>query len=193
MANDIDRRYTRTHLAIRKAFTNLMLEKEYREITVSEIARLADINRKTFYRHYDSLYSVLDELQEEIMEELAELQTFLATPLGPDHYRNFVRGFLGILSKNTALHRRLFCSGEYSFVFEKIRAVMTGRIVDAFRDTESLAGKDSRLFIDFISYGFVFVVRDWLSAKKPMPVEEFTETLTRLLYLSNRIETGSAG
>lgn len=40
------------------------------KVTVSELVKRADINRGTFYLHFDDIYSVAEEIQEEIQEAL---------------------------------------------------------------------------------------------------------------------------
>lgn len=47
----------------------LLEEKEYPKITVTEICRLAEINRGTFYLHYYDTADVLDDLLSEILKE----------------------------------------------------------------------------------------------------------------------------
>lgn len=61
----MDRRKRKTRNSIRKAFNELLLKKDYISITITEIAALADIDRKTFYLHYNSIDSILKEFQEE--------------------------------------------------------------------------------------------------------------------------------
>lgn len=39
------------------------------KITVADICRLAEINRATFYRHYESQYGVLYEWEDRLLEE----------------------------------------------------------------------------------------------------------------------------
>ncbi len=179
-----DKRYIKTHAQIRNIFKELILEMDYRDITVSEIARRADINRKTFYRHYQSQYSILEELQQEIMEDLSGLQDFSSLPLELEHYNRFVTGFLGIILKNKALHRRLFCSGDYRFVFDSIRINTKKRIVDSLNNAEGKELEHQQLFIDFNSYGFLFVIGDWLSSESPMPEDQFAEFLAGTMYHS---------
>ncbi|GAA1838075.1 TetR/AcrR family transcriptional regulator [Luedemannella flava] len=62
----LDRRVRRTRFAIHRALMDLMLEKGYEAVTVTEIIDRADIGRSTFYAHYtdkrDVLYASLDEL-----------------------------------------------------------------------------------------------------------------------------------
>ena len=45
----MDRRVIRTKKAIRNAFAQLLSVKKLEDITVKDIAELADINGKTFY------------------------------------------------------------------------------------------------------------------------------------------------
>ena len=50
-----DLRVRRTLTSIRKSFYELVLEKNYNEISITELTDRAGINRKTFYLHYSSL------------------------------------------------------------------------------------------------------------------------------------------
>ncbi|MBR2521990.1 MAG: TetR/AcrR family transcriptional regulator [Coriobacteriales bacterium] len=50
-----DLRYRRTEAAILQAFDELLKGLDSKKITVSALAREADIDRKTFYLHYNSI------------------------------------------------------------------------------------------------------------------------------------------
>ena len=58
----IDRRVLKTRQAIEEALASLILKTDYDKITVSALAKEANINRKTFYLHYDSVDDVLDTM-----------------------------------------------------------------------------------------------------------------------------------
>ena len=58
----IDRRTRYTRMVIKDTFLSLLSEKDYADITVAEICRGAEINRGTFYLHYDNIRQVMDEL-----------------------------------------------------------------------------------------------------------------------------------
>ena len=53
----IDRRIRKTRRLLRECLTALLKEKKVQDITVREIADMADINRGTFYLHKLSDYS----------------------------------------------------------------------------------------------------------------------------------------
>ena len=61
-----DRRVVRTKRAIRNAFAELFAKMPFEDITVTDIARKADINRKTFYNYYSGVHQIAEEIENEI-------------------------------------------------------------------------------------------------------------------------------
>ena len=59
-----DRRVDKTKKSIHNAFVALIQRKPYTSITISELAREANIDRRTFYRHYEYIDDVASEMQE---------------------------------------------------------------------------------------------------------------------------------
>ncbi|MEU8193460.1 TetR/AcrR family transcriptional regulator [Microbispora amethystogenes] len=61
-----DRRVRRTRKAVQQALIELVLEKGYEAVTVTDLINRADVGRSTFYAHFtdkqDVLFSNLDEL-----------------------------------------------------------------------------------------------------------------------------------
>ena len=66
----MDLRIRRTRSAIRDAFISLMREKDFSAITVTDISERADINRKTFYAHYDTKEHLLAQLLLEMYQDI---------------------------------------------------------------------------------------------------------------------------
>lgn len=63
----LDRRVVKTRAAIQAAFRKLVKERGINKVTVSELARAADIDRKTFYLHYDSIDDLIDNEADQIV------------------------------------------------------------------------------------------------------------------------------
>lgn len=73
----MDRRVKKTKQAIRDAFLTLIKTNSINKIKVSEVAELADINRKTFYLHYVDIYAVEEEIFEEFTSQADTLKEYL--------------------------------------------------------------------------------------------------------------------
>lgn len=72
MARD-DRRVRRTKTLLQNALTTLLREKDVKDITVSELAALADVNRGTFYCHYRDLYDMVEQIETELFCEFSHV------------------------------------------------------------------------------------------------------------------------
>ena len=82
----------RSRRLIRQAFVELMREKALEKITVTDIVTRADINRGTFYAHYQDTRAVIEQIENEIIEKMLEF-------LGEFKYKNFFQNPLPLLLK----------------------------------------------------------------------------------------------
>ncbi len=74
----------RSKTAIRKAFAELLMQKDFDDISVSDIIKGADISRATFYAHFESPRDVLKALVESAIDEVSLLLEPLKSPLGKE-------------------------------------------------------------------------------------------------------------
>jgi len=72
---DADRRIRKTKSLLRQTLTRLLMKKDLKDITVSELTELADINRGTFYLHYKDIYDLFDQTEKEILEDFTGIIT----------------------------------------------------------------------------------------------------------------------
>ena len=73
MSNPTDLRVIKTRQAIRSALISLLSEKELSDITISELSARAQVNRKTFYRHYRSISDVVTEFENELLSDFSDI------------------------------------------------------------------------------------------------------------------------
>lgn len=72
MKQKLDRRVRRTRRLLAEALVELITEKEYEAISITDITDRADLNRATFYLHYGSKEELLIDMLEERFDELVE-------------------------------------------------------------------------------------------------------------------------
>ena len=67
-----DRRTIRTKKMIRNALSELIEEKGFNDISITDLTKRADINRGTFYLHYTDKYDLLEKVENEVIQEIQE-------------------------------------------------------------------------------------------------------------------------
>lgn len=77
MGNKTDLRVIKTKATIRKAFLDLLKEKDFDNIMISDITNAAMINRGTFYLHYKDKYDLMESLENEMIEKLEQFADLL--------------------------------------------------------------------------------------------------------------------
>lgn len=78
-----DRRVRRTKKALKESLISLIQEKEFREISVKDIVQLADLNRGTFYKHYQYKEDLLEEVIDDVILDLIASYRDLIKTLRP--------------------------------------------------------------------------------------------------------------
>ncbi|MEM9775720.1 MAG: TetR/AcrR family transcriptional regulator [Chloroflexota bacterium] len=77
----LDRRVVRTRKMLAAALLELMQEKNFDEITITDITERADMNRATFYLHYGTKEELLYKSLEERFDKLVQsIEKSMATP-----------------------------------------------------------------------------------------------------------------
>lgn len=80
----MDRRQKKSREAIFNAFTSLLSQKNYNQISVQEIIDVADVGRTTFYAHFETKDYLLKDLCEELFGHI--IDTAMGLPHGHYHY-----------------------------------------------------------------------------------------------------------
>ncbi len=68
----IDPRVRYTRMIIQTAFLDLLQQKPVNKITVREVCDKAEINRSTFYKHYQDCYDLLEKIKADALAQLDE-------------------------------------------------------------------------------------------------------------------------
>ena len=111
------RRIRKTKQQLRQSLTTLLKQKRVQDITVRELAELADINRGTFYLHYRDVFDLLNQIEEELLGELESvLEKYQPGSILPNTVQIF-KDVYELVQKNSEIVGILMGDhGEWNFV-----------------------------------------------------------------------------
>lgn len=173
-----DLRVKKTKQAIRNAFKDMICDMDYEEMSIKELASRAQINRKTFYLHYQNLNDVMNELQDEIAD------TFIRRSVSYTNMkdiRDLIRLFFESAANMPLPHERLLCSGSYQNVFDNInKKIMQHRIADN-RGAFGMEECAENLVFTYYGTNSIILYRQWVQDGKKLPLEQLIEVATELI------------
>lgn len=147
----------KTKKLIRTTFAQLIKEKDGLDnITVSELVRRADINRGTFYNHYDSIYDIAEEFESEIIQTLVEDNK----PLNSlDDIFTYFDKIIAYLKKNEKTYR-LFLSSEAPRTFlVKLNNLIYDKLYTCLTSFNTkLPEKELKFNVSFFTDGIIYQV-----------------------------------
>lgn len=141
----LDRRIMKTRTAIESAFLSLLETTEYSKITISAIANQANINRKTFYLHYDSIDELLDKTMQNLTKRLVDsIAESFDWDNGADALPALSLAILNELTSHAQLETNLASSITSSEVLSMMRKHLSQRIAQerAERNMKPIAHLD---------------------------------------------------
>ena len=174
-----DLRVQKTISALKKAFEELICEKEYDSIKVTELCQRSMINKKTFYHYYPSLDDLLAEMQAELsaayLERVKDYQL-------PRDAAKVNREFFAYSAEQGLAYEKITCAtGAYS----QTRQEMIDRVIaETWGESEtfrSLSPSQQRMVLNFISTVSVGCYREWVADGKQMPLEDVIQLSTTLM------------
>src|SRR5699024_705524 len=66
----IDRRKKYTRMVLKESLLEILQKKQLTLVTVKEICERADINRSTFYAHFNDQFDILFQIEEELIDDM---------------------------------------------------------------------------------------------------------------------------
>ncbi|MGI6117191.1 MAG: TetR/AcrR family transcriptional regulator [Bilifractor sp.] len=172
-----DMRITRTREAIRRAFTDMICEMDYEQITIKELAERAGVNRKTFYLHFDSLDDLLGEMQNEMSMRFMDRIKNLKPPYDMD---KITRAFYLSMEEAGKFGERLACSGNYHYINRR----MVNAIMRNTWKEENAKAKDpylQNIVMAYVSQSTLAIYRQWVADKKRIPLDDIIQTTITLV------------
>lgn len=190
----VDRRVLKTRAAIHGAFRKLVKELGLGKVTVSALAREADIDRKTFYLHYDSIDDLVDREADVLVDGIIETiddERLHEDPEG--QIRLTLARVNETLREDLELYEYMARSLSMDFVISNIQKAIWRYLDRNGLDTIIDADENAVLRARFYLAGTVSVYGEWLCSDRSRPLEDVTELVANALISAHLVEARREG
>lgn len=177
-----DKRSRKSRQAIKDAFKQLVLTQDMSHIVIKELAEKADVNRKTFYLHYSDVYSVLEDIEDDLLEDIKNIfGNFDIDKIKVDPYPLLIAISNGVSgSENETFNKLLFSSTISGNFMRKIKDMLRSELMEALRFSK-MGEKKVCTIVTFIISGVVDCYRDWYLSDRTQTLEELAKELAELI------------
>ena len=185
-----DRRSIRTKKFIRQALSELIEEKGFNNISVTEITTRADINRGTFYLHYSDKYDMLEKIENEVIQEFhtsAQSMNCFKEELDTEtEILCFMSKYFHFIKENAAFMKAILGpKGDPNFQI-KIKQLIKDNLFEKMLLIE--LHKDRMLvpkeyLLSYILSAHLGVIQYWLESGMKSSPEEMTLILSKIFFL----------
>ena len=175
-----DRRVIKTKRAIYRAMAQLLAQKDINEISIKDIADLADINRKTFYNYYAGVYQLVDEIENTIVAYFAKLieqvdfEQVITDP-------SVVFGkLLETVNSHMEYVDALFKINGNSSLVNKVQSKLIDMTCDAAVEHFRSDRVRTEYIVRFIFAGEIAAYQAWYQSGQQMPIQELSRIIETL-------------
>lgn len=142
----------RTKSAIKEAFAKLLKEKKsMKNMTITELVKVASITRGSFYTHYDNLYDVARDFQDEFLDVIFSEDFQINSIENIEEYLDIV---INHLRENEELYKMILSSDEPLLFMNRLNKIMNQHLNNLFGKNNN---KDVSLLITFFVNGVIIL------------------------------------
>lgn len=168
----IDKRIVKTRTNIKNALLDLAQDKKLEDISISELTAYATVNRSTFYLHYNSVMSVLEDIESEIADKIAaNLDDFDINDIYGSTYKMLAK-LTSALDGIPSLKKCIVYSENSTKIIAKLKKILTEKtkdaIISAFPD---LSETELKYPLTFVSAGVIDSYLEWVRSNDTKPME----------------------
>ena len=183
-AGEENRSVRNTRRRLREGLLRLLEKKPLHEISVKELTELADVNRGTFYFHYQDIYDLLGSMEDDFFAQLD--RTLSENPVrGSEDGYPYLHAIFSFLGENRDFCRiMLGPHGDMKFV-DRVKQRVDAQLSFIW---QLLAPETERarfaMYNAFIINGCIGLIEEWLSGRSGLTEESVTELAATIILAS---------
>lgn len=164
-----DLRVQRTIKNIYDAFEELIVDKDYSKITVTELAKKAMINKKTFYRYYPTLDDLLAEMQARYSQRYLEI---IKDFQYPRDIKKSVRAFFEYSAKQGPAYDKITINGSYSGIRQQMIDTVMKKTWGSSSQFKQMSNFEKQVLLNFVEKTGLSIYIEWVKDGRKEDLEE---------------------
>ena len=182
MEKKTDLRVIKTKNLIYNTLIELMKDKTFEEIKVSDICNKALINRSTFYSHYEDKYDLLvdfiNSLKDEFVTELNKNSSNLNTK---EYYIELIKIFLNHIEERKEMYTSIMINNRNSIMMDILSSVANNEVIKKMESSNISTKVPANIIAKFYLGGVLNLGIEWLRDTNKNSKEEIIKYLEILL------------
>lgn len=179
----MDRRPTKTKIALREAFLSLLKNKNINQITVAEISRKANLGRGTFYLHYKDVFDLYYQIENELYNELEKLFDNAYPSSDSANLMNLTNTLTEYIDSNREIFLLLIKPEDNGKTLHKFRSLFSKKVL--CENPELYASEYAEVESMFIVAGVIGVLDEWLISGLSMSQKTLAKILHKVIVKFN--------
>lgn len=182
-----DRRIRKSKAALKEALLTLLLEDELRNISITAIVQRADLNRGTFYKHYQVKEELLAEIIHDVETDLVRAYR--------EPYRNRERFDVGSLSASAVkvfdhvaayadFYQLIVRPGELAGLQHQMCTLLRDLALQDLLNRASDSTVNPQLLAGFYAYAIFGLIVEWIDNGFDYSASYMAEQLVEIIHHS---------
>lgn len=181
----IDRRILKSKTALKDALLDLMQTNDFKKISITDIVHLANLNRGTFYKHYQDKEQLLEEIIDEVIKDLT------ASYRAP--YENVTVFEVSKLTASTikifehvAAHENFYTLLGKSNILTGLQTQVCNELIRLISNDLSHNLINTKINVSIIAsyqaYAIWGMITEWIESEFQYPADYMAEQLLEILH-----------
>ncbi|WP_050637472.1 TetR/AcrR family transcriptional regulator [Candidatus Stoquefichus sp. SB1] len=170
--NKNDLRFIKTEKIIKQTFLDLINEKDYQKVTISEICKNALISRNTFYIHYQTIDDLINSIYQDIEAD------FQNTPPDINDIRKCTQWYIQVVNQNRLIISTLLKCPSLRFKEILFQSVIREPMSSVIQDFDILCQDIKvKLNISYMIDAMISYTKCWLDNYDKISIQDVCEDL----------------
>jgi len=180
-----NRRVKMTKRMIKDALLDLLEREPLSKISVTDLCKLADVNRATFYAYYSDPQALLREIENDAMESFPVPENAKSYYTAEDLMRSHAEFFRAI-RENAKVFRVLMVRTDGDDFTQRVIAFLMEKY---YRHSEGDKSLLIRYEYVFATYGCIGLLKEWVRTDFPISAHKFAEIVVQMCIKATDIQS----